>query len=129
MKLKRVLTFALLLPAIFCVSPAQAHTQLVGENPKSNGKFTRLPVRVILEFNEKLQPFKSKNVNIIVVTDSHGREVDLKNTILRGAQVIVSLRNSQEWGTFKVEYRVVSIDGHPVRGSYHFYINGARKTP
>lgn len=111
---------------ILLISPAtpnaQAHGQLVSSNPVANSQLSALPEKVRLEFDDKLQVFEGKAVNILVVEDSYGKQIDASDSIVAGASLSVSIRNQSGSGKFHVSYRVVSGDGHPVSADYYFTV-------
>lgn len=116
----------LLVLMMFVATPsAQAHGQLVDSNPAANSQVLVLPEKVRLEFDDKLQVFEGKTVNVLVVEDSYGKQIDAGDSIVAGAVLTVTLRDRSEAGKFHVSYRIVSDDGHPVAGDYYFTVAGA----
>lgn len=104
---------------------AQAHGQLVSSSPVANSQVSALPEKVRLEFDGNLQSFEGRVVNVIVVEDSNGEQIDAGDSIVAGAVLTVTLRDRSESGKFHVSYRVVSGDGHPVSGDYYFTVSDA----
>lgn len=107
---------------------AFAHAQLVYQVPASGAKLDSVPELVRIEFDGNLQVFEGKNLNVLVVQDSSGRQVDSKDSVVGGARLTVTLKDRSGEGKFHVSYRVVSEDGHPVEGDYYFFVNGGEAT-
>ena len=116
----RKLIASLLLGWVLLVSatPASAHAQLVSANPKSKSTVYVLPVQVKLMFSDDLIDLEGGNQ--IQVTDPKGKRVDNGETVLLGNQLNAGLKKSTLLGKYKVTYRVLSEDGHPISASYTF---------
>jgi methionine-rich copper-binding protein CopC len=106
---------------------ANAHAILVDSYPKPNSHLTEIPSVVWVEFDGSLQTFEGVDVNKLMITDVNGDRIDDGNFKVGGARVAVSI-NNQAKGAIKISYRVVSEDGHPVEGSYRFYVDGLMAT-
>ena len=101
---------------------AQAHTALVSSNPKSNAMLKAAPKQISITFNEDLIMISGKNVSKISLSNTIGQVKLGAITINKGtitAQILKALPISK----YKVTYRVVSADGHPVSGSFSFMIH------
>ena len=106
---------------------ANAHAILVDSYPKPNSHLTEIPSVVWVEFDGSLQTFEGVDVNKLMITDINGDRIDDGYFKVGGARVAVSIKN-QAKGAIKISYRVVSEDGHPVEGSYRFYVDGLMET-
>jgi methionine-rich copper-binding protein CopC len=102
-------------------TPASAHAQLVSANPKSKSTVYVLPAQVKLMFSDDLIDLEGGNQ--IQVTDPKGKRVDNGETVLLGNQLNAGLKKSTLLGKYKVTYRVLSEDGHPVSASYFFTLS------
>jgi methionine-rich copper-binding protein CopC len=111
------LTLALLLSS--SAAPAFAHAQLTGANPKGNSTIKALPKYVTLLFSDELITV-SADTNQIQVTDAKGRRVDTGTTLVVGNKAQTALKAGLVPGVYKITYRVLSEDGHPVSASYKF---------
>jgi methionine-rich copper-binding protein CopC len=119
--LKKVSGFVLALAMILIMpAPAQAHAQLVAANPRISAVLTTAPKKVTLTFDDDLIPLAGSNV--ILVQNAKGVPVSSGATSLTAATIQVSLVPKLPLGVYKVTYRVLSADGHPVSNSYYFYI-------
>jgi methionine-rich copper-binding protein CopC len=99
-------------------TPASAHAQLVSANPKNKSTVYALPTQVKLMFSDDLIDLEGGNQ--IQVTDPKGTRVDTGESSLIGNQLNTGLKKSTLLGKYKVTYRVLSEDGHPVSASYTF---------
>ena len=115
--------FSVLLALIFTqlsTGHAYAHAQLTGSYPLQNKVIKALPKYVWVEFDGDLMTFGDKNPNSITVTDSKMKRVDVGGSIVGGARVSTQIKSGLKPGRYKVSYRIVSEDGHPVEGSFFF---------
>jgi methionine-rich copper-binding protein CopC len=124
--------FAALALAVAAVLPSQAafaHAELETSNPEANSVVGAAPKVVSLTFGEKLMVMEGdKEANQIQVTDGAGTRVDNGDYQVTGEVLTVSLKPDQADGTYKVTYRVVSEDGHPIEGVYEFEVNGMARS-
>jgi len=106
-----------------CV-PALAHARLVQEEPADGTALTESPDRVELRFSEPVDAaFSPPEVH-----DSDGNRVDKDNARVDpddARVLVVDLKELTE-GSYTVQWRVTSIDGHVVEGSYGFAVTDAR---
>ena len=119
--LKRVisLTFALIIASM---PIANAHTALVSSSPKQNAMLTASPKYISLTFNEELISIAGKEVSKIRLFNAKGKEIKLPKpqVIHKDIVVVVSKLPASK---YKVTYRVVSADGHPITGSFNFWVH------
>jgi methionine-rich copper-binding protein CopC len=94
--------------------PASAHAALVRVVPADGAALDSAPSRVTLEFDE---PMGSPAT--MVVTGPDGRAVQQGAAKVLGTTVSVPVRVTAT-GTYRVAFRVVSADGHPVSGQTSF---------
>ena len=112
--------FLALIFALLSAGQAHAHAQLTESFPLQNKVVKALPKYIWVEFDGDLMTFGDKNPNVITVTDSKMKRVDIAGSIAGGARVSTQLKSGLKPGRYKVSYRIVSEDGHPVQGSYFF---------
>lgn len=121
--MKRTQT-ALLVVLIFWIGTplplAFAHAGLVSSTPKSGARLTALPSEVTLEFGENLLTLGDAQTNVLVVKDPDGVPIDTSDSSVSGRFLSASLDPSEKGGTFTVDWRIVSEDGHSVEGSFQF---------
>jgi copper resistance protein C len=107
-----------------CV-PALAHARLVQEEPADGATLAESPDRVELTFSEPVDAEFSP----LEVRNSEGERVDEDNARIDPADarvLIVDLEDLSE-GSYTVEWRVTSIDGHVVEGEYQFAVTEAEE--
>jgi methionine-rich copper-binding protein CopC len=100
--------------------PAHAHAQLVASNPKVSATLYKSPTAIMLTFDDDLISLKGSNV--IQVLDPKSKQIQLGKTAAEGATLAIKLKNSSLIGRYKVMWRALSADGHPVSGAYYYYL-------
>ena len=109
----RIIPLLLLLTA----GEATAHAMLDHAEPRVGNKVETSPREVTLWFTQKLEPAFST----ITVTNAAGARVDSGKTRVSGNQMSVSLRSIGP-GTYRVTWRVLSVDAHTTDGSFTFQV-------
>jgi copper transport protein len=109
------LAAALILPAA-----ASAHAYIVRTVPQANRPLARAPRQVLLTYSEPVEP----KFAVVSVTDASGTQVATAPPESapgnRDALVVPLERIPSGW--YLVYWRVVSVDGHPVRGAFTFAV-------
>jgi methionine-rich copper-binding protein CopC len=104
-------------------APASAHNSLVSSNPTNEAKVEQSPSSVELTFDQPVQ--KGEGLNTITVSgpDNTG----WKTGTVEVASNIVSapLDELGPAGAYRIAYRIVSADGHPVSGEVTFTLANA----
>ena len=101
----------------FATGEAVAHAFLDHAEPRVGNKVATAPREVTLWFTQKLEPAFS----MITVTNAAGQRVDTGKTRVSGNQMSVSLRSGGA-GTYRVNWRVLSVDTHRTDGNFTFRI-------
>lgn len=96
--------------------PAAAHASLLSVDPPHGSVLDESPARVTLRFSEPV----SVDLGGVRVLDAAGRRVEDGAAQVDGATVTIGVRPDLPEGTYVISYRVVSADGHPVRGASLF---------
>ena len=96
---------------------ASAHAFLDHAEPRVGNTVATAPREVTLWFTQKLEPAFSS----VAVTNSAGQRVDTGKTRVSGNQMSVSLRSGGA-GTYRVNWRVLSVDTHTTDGSFTFRV-------
>ena len=96
--------------------PAAAHASLVSIDPADGARLDESPSQVTLTFSEHV----SAALGGVQVLDTTGATVHVGAARVDGTKVLVDLQPHLPDGTYVVTYRVVSADGHPVRGGSVF---------
>lgn len=109
---------AVVLLGIAWAPGAQAHDQLVSSTPADGETLEAAPTEAQLTFSADIE-----QVGIaFVLTDGSGELLDLPTVpALDGAVVTVALP-ALEPGSYSLEWRVVSSDGHPISGTIGFTV-------
>lgn len=118
--LKLALLF-LLLTAL----PAQAHADFVSSNPSDGSVVQSFPSEISLTFNEELLTLDDESVNTISLFGPDGIEILLSSAVATGANLVATVAGDAAalpTGKYRVSYRVVSADGHPVKGEISFEV-------
>ena len=100
---------------------AWAHAFLDHTDPVVGGAVKQAPAEVRLWYTQGLEPAFSR----VQVFDAAGNEVDKKDAHLdpkNNHLMIVSLPAGLGVGTYKVVWRVVSVDTHSTEGSFEFRV-------
>ncbi|REF32262.1 copper resistance CopC family protein [Calidifontibacter indicus] len=118
--LARLSAALLLLPLLFLApGEAQAHDTLLSTTPKSGA--TTAPVQsVSMVFNEAVL-----STGAAVTVDGPDGAVAQGSPSINAATVSQDLRQPLANGSYKVTWRVLSSDGHPISGSFSFVVAGA----
>lgn len=97
-----------------------AHAHLKQQSPAADRQVAA-PQVLTLNFSEGIEPGFSG----VVVTDAH-KQVIKTGTATRDeknkAQLTVPLEQTLAPGAYRVDWHVVSVDGHKTTGSYHFSV-------
>lgn len=119
--MRKLLALGLVICSLLvATTPAEAHAQLVKSNPKMSAVLYKAPISVMLTFDDELLDVATSNV--VQVFSDKNRRVDGGATKVQGATVSTTLKKNLAIGRYRVVYRVLSADGHPVSASYYFYL-------
>ncbi|MEZ5102453.1 MAG: copper resistance protein CopC [Thermoleophilia bacterium] len=106
--------------ALLAAAPAAlAHATLIGSAPADEAVVDGSPAAVVLRFDEQVEA----SFGAVRVYDGAARRVDTgsaERPDVRSASA--ALRPDLPDGTYTVAWRVVSADGHPVRGAFVFHV-------
>jgi methionine-rich copper-binding protein CopC len=124
--MSRTLWFVLILCILPLMVPTTswAHAYLVKSSPVRRSTLSSAPTRVVLWFNERLEPQFSH----LAVWNVEGQQMD-------AGDVQVGPEDSKKLsvgiptlsaGTYTVKYRVLSVDGHIVEAEFPFTVRSRR---
>lgn len=108
-------TRLLLLVLAFVVAgawPAGAHTSLLSSDPADGARLDTAPEQVVLTFSEPIREPSEASVQV------DGRTLEAQVSV-DGPRLVVTPA-SPAGGSYEINYRVVSADGHPVSGTTTF---------
>lgn len=116
------LGITLLVPIlIFASSPvAVAHAQFNSSYPTKNQTVKMSPENVWIQFNEEILTLDGKVKNYLRVIGPEKQRVEMGSSRIVKAKISVALRKNLKPGRYQVLYRIVSADGHPLKGSFTF---------
>ena len=119
---KRLVLFVVAaLSVIAAAVRVEAHAFLVRAEPRVGSKVNKVPAEVRVWFSETVRAGASS----IHVFDVSGKQVDKKDTHsdrTNRAVLCVSLIPALTPGSYKVIWRVTSMDTHVTDGNFHFQI-------
>jgi copper resistance protein C len=122
--LRAVLVVALVAAAALAgAAVASAHAVRIAVDPANGAALNAGPQRVSATFNEKLQP----QFDAMTVVGPDGNLWSDGDPSVDGAVISIGVRELGPAGTYTVNYRVTSADGHPVSGSWSFSLTVAGK--
>lgn len=101
-------------------APAYAHDELQSSNPADGTTLANPPAQVVLTFNEAPVSLGAQ----VVVAGPTGK-VSAGAPRLDGLTVVQDLAPSAPAGPYTVAWRVTSVDGHPISGTFTFSASAA----
>jgi methionine-rich copper-binding protein CopC len=116
-----LLLAVLALSATVAAPLAVAHATRVSCQPADNAVLTEGPEQVSATFNEQLQT----SFAAMAVVGPDGNLWSTGQPAVRGAVVGIGMRPLGPVGSYTVNYRVTSADGHVVSGSWSFRLTVA----
>lgn len=117
--MKRVLlVVAALLAVLVPGTPAWAHAALVSSDPAKDASLSTAPTAVTLVFSQKINP----DFATIVLSDAAAQRIPASTPAVDEVNGTITVGQPLGNGVYTVAYRVVSIDGHTVQGSYTFTV-------
>ncbi len=104
---------------------ASAHDELVSTDPASGATVATAPDHVTLTFTDKPLSLGTE----VKVTAPDGSAAADGAVQLTGTSVVQPLVAARPAGTYTVDWRVTSADGHPVSGTFTFVASAATGVP
>ncbi|TMK65096.1 MAG: copper resistance protein CopC, partial [Actinobacteria bacterium] len=122
MSFRRAARAVAFVAAVSLVLPASAwaHAALLRTSPSASGIVSSPPARVLLTYSEAVEP----RFAIVSVTDAGGHHVTAGSPTRSASNpdtLVVPLKPLGP-GWYLVYWRVISVDGHPVRGAFTFAV-------
>lgn len=113
------------LVAVVTAGPASAHAALVSSDPADGASLPAAPAQVSATFNETMQPAFAA----MTVVGPDGEQWGEGDVDVTGATLRVGVRQGAPAGTYTVNYRATSADGHVVSGSWSFTTTESAPAP
>ncbi|MES1248811.1 MAG: copper resistance protein CopC [Actinomycetota bacterium] len=118
--MKRLVLLAAVAGALVLPASAWAHAALLRTSPQASATVNTPPDHVALTYSEAVEP----RFAIVSVTDAAGRSVtagEPTRSLQDADELDIPLHRVPE-GWYLVFWRVISADGHPVRGVFTFAV-------
>ncbi|WP_112276078.1 copper resistance CopC family protein [Lentzea terrae] len=119
--MKRALVAFLFAGAAVLVTaaPAAAHNALISSDPKDKTSLEAGPSTVTLTFDQDVQG--GQGINTISVVDANGGHYEVEgDPTIKDNAVSTKVAALGKAGQYKIGYRILSADGHPVSGELTF---------
>ncbi|WP_020575723.1 copper resistance CopC family protein [Actinopolymorpha alba] len=106
-------------------APAWAHDSLTSSSPADGAEVRQAPSVVTLKFTEAV----GRKFSFVAVSGPDSKQVQVGSPEVSGTTVTQRLRPLAAAGVYRVAWRVVSADGHPVSGTFQFRVLSAGTSP
>lgn len=116
-----LLSLTLTVAAIAGAPAASAHATLIASDPAANSVLTQSPAQVSATFNEPMQA----QFAAMTVVGPDGQLWSTGEPQVHDAVISMAVRPLGPAGTYTVNYRATSADGHVVSGSWPFQFTPA----
>jgi methionine-rich copper-binding protein CopC len=107
--------------------PASAHNTLVDSDPKDGTSTATGPASITLTFDQPVQAAAS--VNSVVVVGPDGGHWESGDVSVVDTRVTTAVNPLGPAGEYRIGYRVLSNDGHPVTGQIEFTLTASGAGP
>ena len=118
---KILVAFTVLLVSFSSITSASAHTEIDHTSPSAGATVEAGVQSISVEFSDKILDLA--NSSEIVVTDSNGDAVELSCVEVNKTSLQVEVFLANE-GDYRVVWRTVAEDGHPISGKFSFKATG-----
>jgi copper transport protein len=108
----------LLLVVLGSARTVAAHAALLEMSPAAEETVAEPPSEVRLSFSEGV----SVTPDSVRVFDPTAQELSGIEAVGQGSEVTAALPDLEQSGSYTVSWKVVSADGHPIRGAYLFHL-------
>lgn len=111
---------------------AHAHAGLESSIPAKGSTLSEMPNEIVLTFTEELLKIGEERVNTLELISSNGEVLPLGPLDVEGEVLSAKiLTKSKDFisGSYKIKFRVVSADGHPVKSQIKFQLAKVESSP
>lgn len=109
---------ALAAAGALAAAPAAAHSLLVAATPAADARLSRAPAEVVLRFNSRIE----KRLSRLRLLDGRGEARALTPSPEGSPDELRAALPPLAPGTWRVQWQVLSVDGHLVSGAYAFEV-------
>jgi methionine-rich copper-binding protein CopC len=111
-----------LILAVTFAPTSWGHAELKSSNPVEGSTLEVMPSTISVTFNENLLNLEGEQVNTIALLDGNSEDVSLSEITIDKATISaeVGFNSFVLPGEYRIIYRVVSADGHPIEGEVPF---------
>lgn len=106
--------------ALWAASPAHGHDVLVDHSPADGAVLDEAPDDIVLTFNNEVLDMGAE-ATVVRVTDASGQDIETDPPSVQNRDVVTRLHDLPD-GAYRVVWRVVSSDGHPIQGTFTFAV-------
>ena len=99
-------------------SPAQAHDSLISTVPAPDDELAEPPASLTLTFSAGV--LSLGDAAVVIVTAPDGTAISDGSPVIDGETVVQAVDATVDAGTYLVQWRVVSSDGHPISGEFSY---------
>jgi copper resistance protein C len=104
-------------------TPASAHNSLIGSTPRDGASMEAGPTQIELKFDEPVQA--GQGLNSIAVIGPNNDHWEAGPAQVDSNVVTAPVRPLGPAGAYKIGWRILSADGHPVTGELTFTLTKA----
>jgi methionine-rich copper-binding protein CopC len=96
--------------------PITAHSLLVESTPAANATLSTLPRELVLRFNNRIE----KKLSKVRLVGAKGERLDVPMAVDGRADTLTGVLPALAPGAWRLEWQVLSTDGHVVTGAFSF---------
>jgi copper resistance protein C len=108
---------------LWSAAPASAHNSLIGSTPKDGSQVDAGPATIELKFDQPVQ--MGQGLNAIAVIGPNNDHWEGGQASVTSNVVTAPVRPLGPAGNYKIGYKILSADGHPVSGELTFTLTKA----
>ncbi len=97
-------------------SSVAAHSLLVESTPAANATLSALPRALVLRFNNRIE----KKLSKVRLVGAQGERLDVPVAVDGRADTLIGVLPALAPGAWRLEWQVLSTDGHVVTGAFSF---------
>jgi methionine-rich copper-binding protein CopC len=101
---------------LMSAAPGRAHSLLIESSPAANATVSTPPNVLVLRFNNRIE----KKLSRLRLVRGAGETLDLPVVVTGRADTLSASVPSLSPGAWRVEWQVLSTDGHVVSGTFSF---------